>query len=160
MNYWLIYNGVKLGPMSLEQVLAMHIAPDTPVWRTGLPAWVRASELPELNCPATPPQGYQTPGQQWGYQAPAYQPATQPARTLPPMPPTYLAWSIVVLLVCCLIPGIVALIASTRVEPRYNSGDYAGARRASNQALIWILVGVVLGLIAIPFQIVYFLIAG
>ncbi|MCM1483066.1 MAG: CD225/dispanin family protein [Muribaculaceae bacterium] len=156
MNYWIIYNGIKMGPMSLEQVRAMALLPDTPVWHTGLPAWVRASDVPELGIVVR-----QTPPPATGWMpttAPGY--ASDNRRQLPAMPPTYLAWSIVCILLCCMIPGIVALVYSTRVEPRYNSGDYEGARRASQTALLWIIAGVVLGLVAIPFQILYFIMAA
>lgn len=154
MNYWIIYNGVKMGPLSLEQVRAMHVSPDTPVWHTGLPQWVRAVDVADLT--DTLQAAY--PPRQDGWSRP--EPAMQERRHVPAMPSTYLAWSIVCLLLCCMIPGIVALVYSCRVEPRYNSGDYAGARRASNTALMWILIGVVLGIIAVPFQILYFLMAG
>lgn len=72
----------------------------------------------------------------------------------PPMPPTYLAWSIVAMLVCCVVTGIVALIYSTKVSSRYYAGDYEGARKASENTAIWLAVTIVCGLIAIPFQVV------
>ena len=75
-----------------------------------------------------------------------------------PMPPTYLAWSIVVMLLCCLIPGIVALIYSTKVSSAFSSGDYEGARSASNTAAMWVIISVVCGLVWIPFQFVLFFI--
>ncbi|PWA99956.1 CD225/dispanin family protein, partial [Paramuribaculum intestinale] len=71
-----------------------------------------------------------------------------------PMPPTYLAWSIVAMLVCCVVTGIVALIYSTKVSSRYYAGDYEGARKASENTAIWLAVTIVCGLIAIPFQVV------
>ena len=74
----------------------------------------------------------------------------QPAEA---MPPTYLAWSIVAMLLCCLVPGIVALIYSTKVSSRFSMGDYAGAKAASENAAMWIIVTVVCGIIAVPFQI-------
>lgn len=160
MNYWVIYNGIKLGPMSLEQIRAMRLPADTPVWHTGLPAWVKAADVvaiaDTLRLPAQPSHS--------SVSTPAFfQPAVQtsePKPFRPPMPPTYLAWSIIALLLCCLIPGVIALIYSARVEPRYNSGDYIGARKASESAQMWIIISVIAGLISIPFQFFYFIAAG
>ena len=58
--------------------------------------------------------------------------------------PTYMAWSIVVtivsLCVCCVIgtiPGIVAIVFSSKVNGALDRGDYAGAQQASNNAKLW-----------------------
>ncbi len=65
-----------------------------------------------------------------------------------PMPPTYLLLSVLVTLCCCFLPGIAAIVFSTMVSSRYHSGDIEGARRASRQAEIWIIVSFVLGVIS------------
>lgn len=36
-NWYLVYNGKQVGPMTKEQMLAYGLAPDTMVWREGLP---------------------------------------------------------------------------------------------------------------------------
>lgn len=72
----------------------------------------------------------------------------------PPMPETYLIWSVLATLFCCFVPGIIGIILSSQVSSRYLAGDYAGAERASRQAQIWIIVSVVLGLIAAPLYLV------
>lgn len=73
-----------------------------------------------------------------------------------PMPSTWLVWSVLVTIFCCFIPGIIAIIFSSQVSNRYYSGDYEGARRASRNAEIWIIVSVVLGVLAatlyVPFM--------
>ena len=58
--------------------------------------------------------------------------------------PTYMAWSIVVtivsLCVCCIvgtIPGIVAIVFSSKVNGALDRGDYAGAQQASRNAKLW-----------------------
>lgn len=59
-------------------------------------------------------------------------------------------------MICCCIPtGLVGLIYSTMVQPRYMRGDYDGARKASQNAEIWLIVTIVAGLIALPFQIIF-----
>ena len=64
-----------------------------------------------------------------------------------PMPPTYLAWSVVMTILCCTIPGIVAIIYSAQVSSKFYQGDLDGAARASRNAEIWIIVSFVLGVI-------------
>lgn len=167
MNYWIMLNGVRIGPVSLDDARRLPLKYDTPVWRTGLPDWCPAEALPEFagmftdhQQPAVdiPP----VPGQpQSGYRSYYSQAAPRPASpvsdrpsSVPPKPDTYLAWSIIVTLLCCLIPGIVAIFYATKVSSRYYSGDYEGARKASSAAAIWIMVAIVCGLIWIPFQVV------
>lgn len=58
--------------------------------------------------------------------------------------PNYMAWSIVVtivsLCVCCIVgtvPGIVAIVFSSKVNGALDRGDYAGAQQASANAKLW-----------------------
>lgn len=64
-----------------------------------------------------------------------------------PMPPTYLVWSIIATICCCLPAGVAAIIFSSQVSSRYYARDFKGARRASRQAEIWIIVSIVTGII-------------
>ncbi len=68
--------------------------------------------------------------------------------TTDPMPPTYLVWSVVTTILCCLIPGIVAIIFSAQVSSKFYQGDIEGARRASRNAEIWIIISFVLGVLS------------
>lgn len=65
-----------------------------------------------------------------------------------PMPSTYLVWAVIMTVLCCFIPGIVAIIFSTKVSSRYYAGDVEGAKRASRNAEIWIIVSFVLGVLS------------
>lgn len=49
MEYFAIINGAQAGPMSKGQLALAGITPETLVWRQGLPEWVKAETLPELN---------------------------------------------------------------------------------------------------------------
>ena len=51
-----------------------------------------------------------------------------------PCPPTYLALSIIVTVLCCLPFGIVGIIKSSNVSKEYAAGNYAKAKDASKQA--------------------------
>lgn len=75
------------------------------------------------------------------------QPLHRPAALSEPMPPTWLAWSVVCTILCCLVPGIVAIFNSAKVSSKYYEGDLEGARKASRNAEIWIIISFVLGVI-------------
>lgn len=48
--------------------------------------------------------------------------------SVPPCPPTYLALSIIVTVLCCLPFGIVGIIKSSNVSKEYAAGNYAEAK--------------------------------
>lgn len=73
---------------------------------------------------------------------------------MPPMPKSYLVWNLVLCLLC-VVTGIIGLVFSSKVAQRYNSGDYAGAVQASKNAKLMVLASVVMGLINVPFLILY-----
>lgn len=168
-SYWLIVDNRQTGPLTLEELRRMPLQRDTLVWRPGLTSWRQASSFPELAdvispAPAAPAQEVGTsapaaqPAPSYGYGEPAQQPlrtSLRPERRpAEPMPTTYLAWSIVAMLLCCIPTGIVSLIYATKVEPRYESGDIEGARKASASAEMWLIVTIVLGIVWAPFSIV------
>lgn len=64
------------------------------------------------------------------------------------MPPTYLVWSVIMTILCCTIPGIVAIIFSAKVSSKFYEGDIEGSHRASRNAEIWIIISFVLGVIS------------
>ena len=95
-----------------------------------------------------PEAGPQAPFAPFTPGSPSPAPASAPdAASQEPMPPTYLAWAVVTMVLCCFIPGIVAVVNSSKVSSRYYAGDYEGARRASRNAEIWIIITFVLGVI-------------
>lgn len=65
-----------------------------------------------------------------------------------PMPKTYLIWSILSIIICSMIPGIIAIVFSSRVSSLYYAGDIEGAKRASRNAEIWIIVSFCLGVLS------------
>ncbi len=144
MEYWVIINGAKTGPLTFSQLEAYNITSATKVWHRGLADWVDAGTLPELQYIIRPQYA---PGQQMGPQPTPY---TNPyGGTAPLRPSNYLAWSIIVTLLCCQVTGIIAIIYSSMVDSRYNRGNYAGAVSASKTARGWIFASVAMGLISI-----------
>ncbi len=77
-----------------------------------------------------------------------------------PMPPTYLVWSVIMTVLCCLIPGVVAIIFSSQVSTKYYAGDLEGAKRASRNAEIWIIVSFVLGVLSATLYVPIMMVSG
>jgi hypothetical protein len=78
--------------------------------------------------------------------------------TPPPAPgaiPNHLAWAIIATVLgfclCCpsIIPGIVAIVFSSKVNGLLNQGDLDGARRASNNAKTWCWVTTAMAIIGL-----------
>lgn len=143
-----------LTPPAMPQDVAAPQAPFEP----HRPEPFRQPEGQQFQQPVQQPQPYQQP-----YGQPYQQPvATQPQNfrndgQVEPMPPTYLLWSILATILCCFIPGIVAIIFSSMVSSKYYARDYEGARRASRMAEYWIIASIVLGVVAAPFYFLMFM---
>ena len=155
MRYWLIIDNRQTGPLTVEEIAAGgYLRRDTPVWYEGLAGWVTAENVAELAALLTPPAlpvvDVDFNAQQRVQTATGWVQAEP--RRMPEEPKSYLLWSILTTILCCLPVGIVAIVMSSRVSSRYVQGDYEGALRASRAAEIWIIVTVVLGLVATPFQ--------
>ena len=48
LHYYIIENGVQVGPFELFQLQERYLSAGTPVWHKGMPGWQNAGELPEL----------------------------------------------------------------------------------------------------------------
>ena len=136
MDYYIIRDNRRQGPFSMEQLKEAGLARDTKVWREGLAGWTDAADVPELADlalpPAPPPLGETGRG------------ANETER--PPMPKTWLAESIVVTLLCCIVFGIIAIIYSTQVESNYLMGNSELAEYKSRQARNMVLWGIGTGI--------------
>lgn len=173
---FLMLDGTQQGPFKgLAEVYRLGIAPDTPVWYEGLADWTPAiiapltrpmfepgfalpdqpeSEYVELPEPPAIPEPPVMPEAPAAPAQPAYTPQTstrfeadkQPVAIQEP-PKAYLAWSIVMTLLCCLPAGVIAIIFSCQVNSKMRRGDVDGAFRASERAQLWIVLSFILGLI-------------
>ncbi len=180
MDYWIAIDKQKIGPLSLDEVRQRRLAPDTLVWHQGLPAWREAASLPELAdalststeitetvtvesetphqqatpAAATPPVAppvFREPVGHYSFHA---QPAPAPRpESIPDKPTTYMGWNIAAIILCCFLTGIIGVIFSSKVSSRYAMGDYDGARKASETAGLMLIISIVIGLVALPFQI-------
>ena len=78
-NWYIIYNGSQVGPISESQLMAYNPTPDTMVWREGMSGWLPISAVPELahRLQQPQPQSFQAAPQQ-PYQQSYQQPYQQP----------------------------------------------------------------------------------
>ena len=171
-QYWIVVNRNHAGPYTAAQLKAMGISPDTYTWHRGLTQWVAASEIPELAAelwPAVQPPAPSAPVvvEETVMMPPPAPPARvvvqpAPAATLTPeatadddttCPPGYLWWSIVVAALFSLPLGVIAIIFAAQVNRQWRDGDRAGARRSSERAYWFSIIGFVTGLMIMPFQI-------
>jgi hypothetical protein len=74
--------------------------------------------------------------------------------TPPPQtkPDSFLVWSILCTIFCCLPFGIAAIVNSSRVDSRWHVGDYEGSRRAASNARTWFWWSLGTGLVV---QVIY-----
>lgn len=159
-------NGVQLGPMSEADVRALPITGETPVWSEGFPDWKPARQVEAFAgmFGGIPGQTFRQAPPQNGYSQPQYRQAgygqSYSQNDMPPMPQTYLVWSILVTILCCIPLGIVAIVYSSGVESAYNQGNYALAQAKSRKALNWVIASVVCGFVVGVFQVIYALSLG
>ena len=108
--------------------------------------------------PQQPPGGYAPPPQpppQYGGQPTPAPPPQAPGVAPPQNIPNYLVHSIIATLLCCLPSGIVGIVYASQVSSKLSMGDFAGAKKASDNAKLWSIISVVAGGI---FWIIYLII--
>lgn len=145
MEYYILVNGGKQGPFSLEELYTKNISPSTMVWKTGLQDWVMAKDMPELtdllaNMPPEPPKS--NAGNNYS------------------MPKTWLVESILVTLFCCLPFGIVGIVYSSQISSYFNHGNYAAAEEASRNAGKWTKIGFFTGISIYVLYLIFYAILG
>lgn len=109
-------------------------------------------ETPQQPFTQLPPNPYGNP----------YRPAPQGVamQQNEPMPDTYLVWSVIITILFSMIPGIIAIIFSTKVSSKYYMGNIEGAKRCSRNAQIWCIVSIILGILWMTFYLPLVLIAS
>ena len=129
-HYFIIRNDQQEGPFTLDQLRTMGLNPKTKIWYQGLDSWKMLYEVPEiLELQNTmPPDPNATGNSNW-------QPPSGAGGSNDRVPPkSYLTEAILATIFCCWPLGIPAIVHASRVEGRYERGDYEGAEEASRQA--------------------------
>lgn len=155
-KYWIIVNGQPIGPFTASEIkVRRDFTASLPVWSTNMPDWSTAGQVPELaqylDCGAsevsTPQEAEEKPKATSSWINPAQAPVQEGVK-----PPTYLVWNIILLLLANMLCGIIGVIFGLTVTRRWYAGNPEGAQKASNGAAWCIMIGIVLGLITWPFQ--------
>lgn len=163
MEYWIIVNEERVGPLTIEALKEYDLKADTPVWYVGLEDWIQANQVAELaellnNEVTETDENFNTEATEIvETESVPESEQEQPVmavekKTLRPCPPSYLVWAVLVIVLCCAPLGIPAIIYSSQVKTKYNNGDYSGARKASERAALWVILAFVGGLIYQPFS--------
>jgi Interferon-induced transmembrane protein len=80
----------------------------------------------------------------------------QSGGSIPPPPvavQNYLVFAILATVFCCLPAGIPAIVYAAQVNAKLQSGDFAGAQLASNNAKMWCLISAGLGVAVVAIYI-------
>ncbi len=129
----------RFGPFTMDQLRGRNIGLETLVWKEGMPDWVAAKNVSDLQSLF---QAADT------FQPPVSIPYTQPYPTEAP-PKNWLIESILVTIFCCLPLGIVGIINATKVESLWNTGQRDAAIKASQEAGKWVKIGFIVGIVCI-----------
>lgn len=165
MEYWIVINYERIGPLTFEELKGYDLKADTPVWYAGLEDWIQADQVAELaellnSEGADIEENTEDEATEVVDAESVSEPEPEPAepvmaveeKPLRPCPPSYLVWAVLVVVLCCAPLGIPAIIYSSQVKTKYNKGDYSGARKASERAALWVILAFVGGLIYQPFS--------
>lgn len=172
-KYWIIVDGKPQGPFTPEQLkLRRDFTADLPVWASGMTDWTTAGQVPSLAKELAEiseaeetieqPQEVHEEAQQGVYVNTSsnsmyaqFTPAGKSQLPTEPMPKSYLGWNIAMTLCCCLPVGIAGIFFSSMVAQKWQRGDIEGARKASDRAAWCLILSFVLGLVCMPFQMLY-----
>lgn len=134
----------RYGPFSLDQLRDRNIGKETLVWKEGMPDWVAAKNLSDLQSLFEGSADIVQP------------PAAVPYAQLPELPPkNWLVESILVTILCCLPLGIVGIVNATKVESLWNTGQREAAVKASQEAGKWVKIGFIAGLAVVALYIIF-----
>lgn len=160
MKIWVYLNGIQQGPYTFDELSQLQITPSTPVWYEGLPQWLPASEAPATASLFASRQAADDVASQSVVSQSSTAPhpavtintaATQ--EDIPPAPPTFIGWSVFILLCCFPIGGLLGIIFSVMSGNAYRSGDYVRAKRLSESAEWCVILSIVIGLVTAPLAI-------
>jgi len=160
-EYFYLNGDVKNGPLSLDALKSAPISRTTFVWNNSLPDWVEAGSLPELAvifAPAPPPPPVANYIQNNANNISTGSNLNNQEK--PPMPESYLVWTIVSTIFCCWPIGIFSIIQAAKVSSTYIAGDYEGSLKASANAKKIMIANVCVGVFLYVVVSIIYAIAG
>jgi hypothetical protein len=138
-------DGKEYGPVTSQQLRQWRdegrVNLETRVLPEGETDWKRLGDVAEFQSapgPQTAPPGFRPVG-----------------ISNAPYVPNYLTQSVLVTLCCCVPVGIAALIHAAQVKTKLQYGDVAGAQESSGKAKLWCWIGFGLGIIIMPFYVMF-----
>ena len=169
-SYYIIEDNQQAGPFTLDQLRSRGIGYDTSVWTEGMPNWLPASQIPELQqvLGSSQQSSYNS-----GYNS-SYGGGYGGGGNFVPMPENHKSkavWALVLTIVSmfccgncmgvlCLIFAILSLVAANRVETDYQMGNYPAAMKSGIDANKWanwaITILIIGGLLSIVGWILYY----
>lgn len=75
-------------------------------------------------------------------------------------PPSYLVWSILTTILCCLPFGIISIVFANKVEKLWYMGQYKEAQNASEKAKIWAIASAASSAVIFFFWFIFMIIAS
>lgn len=152
--YFAMFGEQRVGPESIENLMARGLNEETPVWRNGMADWLPASSQPEImsvlraarssnftgGMPGIPPARPYSPG-----------PVNTPQQFYPIPHTNWMVWAIIAtilgFLCSCLggIFGIVGIVKASQANNFYARGDEYNGQQSNNSAQVWTIIALVLG---------------
>ena len=169
--FYIDSNNLQKGPVTGERLKEYGVNTDTPVWCDGMSEWTPAGKVDELKplfygqsvtldqkppLPGGMGQQRQSYGQTcygggvqqpYGYgqpynSNPQYGGYNQP-RPMMSKPDSWLAWSILCTILCCLPLGVVGIVYAAQVDSLWNQGRYEESVKAAKKAKTFTLIGII-----------------
>jgi hypothetical protein len=75
-------------------------------------------------------------------------------------PDNNLVWAILSTILCCLPLGIVSIIKSTQVSGLWNTGQYAAAQQAADDAKKFAFWGAIVGVVVNVLIVIFYVVVG
>ncbi len=178
--YYIIINNEKAGPMSIQQLLAAGLNPNSMVWKQGMPNWAPASQLPELMEAITVGAGQnawqqqqpQQPQNDWQHQQQQpqqntwqqpQQPEAYQSGYVPSNLSTWNTWAIIatILGLCScigLVLGILGIVNINKAKTAFLTGNAARGEGLLSTGRTLTITSLVFAGIGIICNIIYFFI--
>ena len=146
LYYFINERNEQQGPVAPEQLLSYGVNRNTQVWTQGMPLWKPAGEVAELAYLFTAQSGAVPPPFQNTQTPPLYQSPSPVGGK----PDSWLVWSILATIFCCLPFGIAGIIYGSKVDSLWSQRKYTEAQDAANKARTFCLIalgsGIVVGI--------------